>query len=124
MAPPQSYAWIGRCACAAMLLAASGLHGAIASDSAIEREQLVAVERQLDLADRLAEQAARVSPQDRARYHFDYGRLREDLRRIRGGIQDYLVPLRAQPRDPVPLAGDYVRSSADTYGDTKEASKP
>ncbi|MBW6134426.1 hypothetical protein KZ847_29120, partial [Pseudomonas aeruginosa] len=23
--------------------------------------------------------------------------------------RDYLVPQRAQPRDPVPLAGDYVR---------------
>ena len=25
------------------------------------------------------------------------------------GVQDFLVPQRAQPRDPVPLAGDYLR---------------
>jgi hypothetical protein len=24
-------------------------------------------------------------------------------------VQDFLVPQRAQPRDPVPLAGDYLR---------------
>ena len=63
----------------------------------------------LDLLDRLAEHAAHTAPQERARYHFDYARLRADLNRVRAGLQDYLVPQRAQPRDPVPLAGDYVR---------------
>ena len=74
-----------------------------------EREQLAALARQLDLIDRLAEHAANTAPQERARYHFDYARLRADLKRVRAGLQDYLVPQRAQPRDPVPLAGDYVR---------------
>ena len=46
---------------------------------------------------------------ERARYHFDYAQLRADLKRVRAGLEDYLVPQRAQPRDPVPLAGDYVR---------------
>lgn len=58
---------------------------------------------------RVAEHAAHTAPQERARYHFDYARLRADLNRVRAGLQDYLVPQRAQPRDPVPLAGDYVR---------------
>ena len=97
---------------AALLLAAAGLQPAIAadaSDNAAEREMLAAVTRQLELLDRLAEHAANTAPQERARYHFDYARLRADLKRVRAGLQDYLVPQRAQPRDPVPLAGDYVR---------------
>mgnify|MGYP000712259747 FL=1 len=102
---------------AALLLAAAGLQPAIAadaSDNAAEREMLAAVTRQLELLDRLAEHAATTAPQERARYHFDYARLRADLKRVRAGLQDYLVPQRAQPRDPVPLAGDYVhRDRAD-----------
>ena len=83
---------------------------AAAADSLTsEREHLAALARQLDLIDRLAEHAAHTAPQERARYHFDYAQLRADLERVRAGLQDYLVPQRAQPRDPVPLAGDYVR---------------
>ena len=94
----------------AVLLAAllSAMQPAIADDTP-EREQLAVLARQLDLIDRLAEHAAKSAPQERARYHFDYARLRGDLKRVRAGLQDYLVPRRAQPRDPVPLAGDYVR---------------
>lgn len=94
----------------AVLLAVSlsALQPAIADDTT-EREQLAAVARQLDLIDRLAEHAANTAPQERARYHFDYVRLRAELQRIQAGVQDYLVPQRAQPRDPVPLTGDYVR---------------
>ena len=102
---------------AALLLAAAGLQPAIAadaSDNAAEREMLAAVTRQLELLDRLAEHAATTAPQERARYHFDYARLRADLERVRTGVRDYLVPQRAQPRDPVPLVGDYVhRDRAD-----------
>ena len=96
----------------AVLLAVSfsALQPAAAADSLpSEREQLAALTRQLDLIDRLAEHAANTAPQERTRYHFDYARLRTDLKRVRAGLQDYLVPQRAQPRDPVPLAGDYVR---------------
>jgi RAQPRD family integrative conjugative element protein len=100
---------------ATLLLAAAGLPPAIAadaSDNAAEREMLAAVTRQLDLLDRLAERAATTAPQERTRYHFDYARLRADLERVRTGVRDYLVPQRAQPRDPVPLDGDYTRSNA------------
>lgn len=124
MASTRSYAWIWRHAGVVPLLVALAWQPAIADASGVEREQLAAIARQLELVDRLAEHAADVSPQDRARYHFDYARLHEDVKRIRAGIQDYLVPQRAQPRDPVPLAGDYVSSSPDTCGDTKDASKP
>ena len=94
----------------AVLLAVSlsALQPAIAEDTP-EREQIAALARQLNLIDRLAEHAASTAPQERARYHSDYARLRADLKRVRAGLQDYLVPQRAQPRDPVPLAGDYVR---------------
>ena len=98
----------------AMVLAVSfsALQPAVAADSlALEREQLAALARQLDLIDRLAEHAVHTAPQARARYHFDHARLRKDLRRVRAGIQDYLTPPRAQPRDPVELAGDYRQSS-------------
>jgi len=88
----------------------SALQPAVAADGlASEREQLAALARQLKLIDRLAEHAANTAPQDRARYYFDYARLHVDLQRVRAGLQDYLVPQRAQPRDPFPLAGDYVR---------------
>jgi len=87
----------------------SVLHPAHAADDAPEREHLGTLARQLALIDRLAEHAANTAPQERARYQFDYARLRADLKRVRTGVQDFLVPQRAQPRDPVPLAGDYVR---------------
>ena len=87
----------------------SALQPAVAAEGlASEREQLAALARQLNLIDRLAEHAANTAPQERARYHFDYVRLHADLQRVRAGLQDYLVPQRAQPRDPFPLAGDYV----------------
>ncbi|AVZ79929.1 raqprd family integrative conjugative element protein [Zoogloeaceae bacteirum Par-f-2] len=93
----------------ALIIALAGASPASAGDARAEHEQLAALARQLDLIDRLAEHAASTAPQERARYHFDYARLRADLNRVRAGLQDYLVPQRAQPRDPVPLAGDYVR---------------
>lgn len=93
----------------ALIIALAGASPASAGDASAEHEQLAALARQLNLIDRLAEHAANTAPQERARYHFDYARLRADLNRVRAGLQDYLVPQRAQPRDPVPLAGDYVR---------------
>jgi len=93
----------------ALTITLAGASPASAGDASAEYEQLATLARQLDLIDRLAEHAASTAPQARARYHFDYARLRADLTRVRTGVQDYLVPQRAQPRDPVPLAGDYVR---------------
>ncbi|PAU65911.1 raqprd family integrative conjugative element protein [Pseudomonas sp. PIC25] len=93
----------------ALTIALAGASPASAGDVTTEHEQLAALARQLDLIDRLAEHAANTAPQARARYHFDYARLRADLKRVRTGVQDFLVPQRAQPRDPVPLAGDYLR---------------
>lgn len=98
----------------ALVLSLAVLPPAYADDDP-EREQLAALVRQIELADRLAnqlaDQTAAAQPK-RARYHFDYNRLRADLQRVRAGVRDYLVPQRAQPRDSVPLAGDYTRSNA------------
>nr|WP_152624091.1 RAQPRD family integrative conjugative element protein [Cupriavidus sp. IDO] len=96
----------------ALALSFSDVRVAIGSDGALEREQLSALARQIDMADRLAEQAANTALNERARYHFDYARLRADLKRVRAGVQDYLAPQRAQPRDPVPLMGDYLHRDA------------
>jgi RAQPRD family integrative conjugative element protein len=89
------------------------------ADDAIQRRELAAVLRQLDLAERLArhsEPAQPTPPGTRhrfARYHFDYPRLYADLARIRAGIDDYLNPPRAQPRDPAQLPGDYRREAGE-----------
>ncbi|GFE79163.1 hypothetical protein GCM10011487_11630 [Steroidobacter agaridevorans] len=78
------------------------------ADSDLENARLAALMRQLDVLDRLAAQSAS-SPPANTRYHFDYARLRQDLVRIRTGIEDYLSPSRAQPRDPDTLSGEYRR---------------
>ncbi|MGE0371810.1 MAG: RAQPRD family integrative conjugative element protein [Gammaproteobacteria bacterium] len=97
----------------ALALVLAGVQPALADDTASERTQLAALVRQLDMLHRLAEHSASLPRQDRSRYHFDYARLREDIERVREGIQDYLSPQRAQPRDPVKLVGGYRRESAE-----------
>jgi RAQPRD family integrative conjugative element protein len=73
-----------------------------------EQEQLSLVEQQLDTIERLATRAeAARTYEPNERYRFDYPRLTEDIQRIRLGVQGYLSPTRAQPRDPGELVGDY-----------------
>ncbi|PMR75269.1 RAQPRD family integrative conjugative element protein [Billgrantia endophytica] len=97
---------------ALLLIASVSLlqHAAVADDGN-EREQLTAVIRQLDMIERLVEVGVDRPHGERTRYHFDYARLRADLQRIRTGIDDYLTPQRAQPRDPAMLLGDYRREN-------------
>jgi RAQPRD family integrative conjugative element protein len=82
---------------------------ASALDGASERAELAGLLRQIDLLERLALQSEAHAATTNTRYHFDYARLREDLARVRAGIEDYLSPPRAQPRDPQPLSGNYRR---------------
>lgn len=73
-----------------------------------DQDQLSLVQRQLDIIERVAMQAEAASttePDDR--YRFDYPRLSQDIQSIRHGVQNYLSPSRAQPRDPAELVGDY-----------------
>ena len=81
-----------------------------AADRSAERADLATIVRELTLLDRLALDGKTVAPRD-DRYHFDYTRLQSDIARIRAGINDYLSPPRAQPRDPVVLSGEYRRES-------------
>lgn len=98
-------------ALAALLVAGLGaIPLAGADDAATERVDLAIILRELNGVDRLAQEAQAVAPEG-GRYHFDYGRLNSDIARIRAGINDYLSPPRAQPRDPTPLTGDYRRDS-------------
>lgn len=94
------------------IVSLAALSPAYGVDVDLEREQIAALVRQIELADRLADHLAgqtdNAAP-DRARYHFDVDRLRADLQRIRAGLQDYLSPQRAQPRDPSPLSGAYLQ---------------
>ncbi|EKF74699.1 hypothetical protein A11A3_07763 [Alcanivorax hongdengensis A-11-3] len=83
----------------------------LAGDGANEQTQLAALIRQLDMIDRLAKHSANLPHPEGSRYHFDYARLTKDIEHVRQGIRDYLVPQRAQPRDPVELLGDYRQAS-------------
>lgn len=82
-----------------------------ASDTAVESARLAALVRQLDMIDRMAQTSETVAS-PRARYHFDYSRFRSDIERVRAGVQDYLNPSRAQPRDPETLGAEYRRDEA------------
>lgn len=91
-----------------LLLTLAIVHGSSYAASAQEQTQLGLILQQLDTIERLsthAETASTAEPD--ARYRFDYPRLSKDIQRIRQGVQGYLSPSRAQPRDPAELIGDY-----------------
>jgi RAQPRD family integrative conjugative element protein len=92
--------------------AALALAPTYAADSAAETERLAALLRQLDALERIVESRAPSESLSRSRYYFDYARLQADLARIRAGIDDYLHPARAQPRDPDQLIGEYRLTNA------------
>jgi RAQPRD family integrative conjugative element protein len=73
-----------------------------------EEAQFGLVRQQLDVIERLTAQAERSSnAQPNERYRFDYPQLSQDIQRIRLGMQGYLSPSRAQPRDSTELVGEY-----------------
>lgn len=82
-----------------------------ATDTGPEATRLSALLRQLALMERLANEGAVIAPLQGDRYHFDYARLHADIARMRAGIEDYLSPPRAQPRDPILLDGAYRRET-------------
>ncbi|QYN03650.1 RAQPRD family integrative conjugative element protein [Pseudomonas protegens] len=91
-----------------LLLSLAFVHGSSYAASAGEQTQLNLVQQQLDTIERLATQAeAANTAEPDERYRFDYPRLIQDIQRIRHGVQGYLFPSRAQPRDPSELVGDY-----------------
>ena len=75
--------------------------------ASLERIDYALMLRQLDAIDHLTSQLAARPHVEQDRYHFNYDRLQADIRRVRTGVRDFLTPERAQPRDPIPLHGDY-----------------
>ncbi|MBE8591345.1 conjugal transfer protein [Pseudomonas sp. MAFF 301449] len=91
-----------------LLLSLAIVHGSSYAASADEQVQLSLVQQQLDTIERLTTRAELAStPESNERYRFDYPQLLQDIQRIRHGVQSYLSPSRAQPRDPSELLGDY-----------------
>lgn len=84
------------------------IYGGSYAASAREQDQFNLIQQQLDAIERLAARAkATRTSEPNERYRFDYPRLTQDIQRIHQGVQDYLSPSRAQPRDPGELIGDY-----------------
>ena len=91
-----------------LLLSLTIVDGSSYAASSHEQDQLSLVQQQLDIIERVATQAEAASTADpNDRYRFDYPRLSQDIQRIRQGVQGYLSPSRAQPRDPSELVGGY-----------------
>ncbi|EDX6482756.1 TPA: RAQPRD family integrative conjugative element protein [Salmonella enterica] len=73
-----------------------------------EREELTLSLNQLSQIEaslHRAQQSARTGINER--YYFDYPRIHSDISTLRSGIEHYLTPSRAQPRDTATLVGQY-----------------
>ena len=73
-----------------------------------EREELTLTLNQLthiEASLHSAQQSARTGINER--YYFDYPRIHSDITTLRSGIEHYLTPIRAQPRDTATLVGQY-----------------
>lgn len=77
--------------------------------SAAEKDELALALRQLDQVQSALERAKTVAVQDQSdgRFFFDYEQATRDLKIIKQGIETYLEPSRAQPRDKGSLVGQY-----------------
>lgn len=90
-----------------LLSAALPLQSAFA-DADAEREALARIDHDLDALEPLIRKAESQAEPD-ARIHFRYDWLRQDLARVRQGIQDHIDAPRSEPRTFPPLRGDYRR---------------
>lgn len=81
--------------------------------SASEKDELASAQRMIVQVQASLERArvaaAQADPSERGRYFFDYQRANGDLKTISAGIDRYLEPTRAQPRDLSGVAGNYRR---------------
>jgi len=100
--------WRRAAQCGLAVLLAMVLPSAAFAEAAIQRQELAAALRQLDGLERLVRHSEANTPVIAGeRYHFDYPRLLADLAQVRTGIQTWLAPSRAQPRDLSEVSGDY-----------------
>ncbi len=78
------------------------------ADADGEREVLARINHELQTIIPLINQAASQANPD-ARIRFQYDWLKQDIDRIRGGIQEHIDTPRSEPRTFPPLRGDYRR---------------
>ena len=79
-----------------------------AADADGEREVLARISHELEATEPLiAEAESQAKPDARIRFQYDW--LRQDIERIRMGIQEHIDAPRAEPRSFPPLRGDYRR---------------
>ena len=92
---------------AGILAAVVPLH-LVRADAAGERESLARVIHELQAIEPLLRAAqSQANPDARVRFRYDW--LRQDLQRLRLGLQEHINAPRAQPRSFPPLRGDYRR---------------
>jgi RAQPRD family integrative conjugative element protein len=78
------------------------------ADTDAEREVLARLAHEIKtLAPLVAQAEAQANPDARIRFRYDW--LRQDLERVRAGIQAHIDAPRAEPRKVAPLRGDYRR---------------
>jgi len=78
------------------------------ADADGELEALARIAHELEATEPLiAEAESHANPDARIRFQYDW--LRQDIERIRLGIQEHLEAPRAEPRTFPPLRGDYRR---------------
>ena len=76
------------------------------ADTDAEREALARLIHEIEALAPLIETAeSQASPDTRIRFRYDW--LRQDLERIRAGIQEHIDAPRTEPRTFPPLRGDY-----------------
>ena len=91
---------------AAALLALAFIVPAALADADAERATLARLLHELKLLEPLIARSKAEADPD-ARIHFQYDWLRQDLERVRAGIQAHLDAPRNTPRPVPPLRGDY-----------------
>lgn len=80
----------------------------VSADTDAEREALARIAHELQTLEPLIREAEfQADPDTRIRFRYDW--LRQDLERVRQGIQEHLDAPRSQPRTFPPLRGDYRR---------------
>lgn len=97
----------------------------VIASEVFEREQLSLILKQVKNAQRLSVTAhEKITPTDIERFWFDYERLERDLKKIQLGIEHYMTPNRAQPRElHGELASSYTRDRRELNTTVSESSK-
>lgn len=91
---------------AIMLLSALLSAAPVVADPSAEREALARLIHEIEaLEPVIATAESQATPEARIRFRYDW--LRQDLERIRAGVQEHIDAPRNEPRKVPPLRGDY-----------------